>query len=52
MGLCGLGPLMERCITLEAQHVYYTLLNKKVGLLHTDKQKGKVLYEAGLRRHV
>lgn len=42
LGLCGLGPLMERCITLEAQHVYYTLLNKKVGLLHADKQKGKM----------
>lgn len=30
LGLCGLSSLMKRCITPEAQYVYYTLLNEKV----------------------
>lgn len=30
LGLCGLSSLMKRCVTPEAQHIYYTLLNEKV----------------------
>lgn len=58
LGLCGLGSLMEKPQYLEAQHIHYIQLNGEVlhtteeGLLHTNKQEGRVIMYNLTRKQV
>lgn len=38
----GVSSLMEKHCHPEAQYIYYTELKRDTGLLHPDKQRGRV----------